>query len=84
MSRGSKGNYKVMKRNLEDISLDDVNNPWTFYNLFLQDEETVLLWLIKQGFICESLDCKKNLQLVHIPNLLKNIEESYKSYCLFS
>ena len=25
MSTGSEGNYKLMKRNLEDISLDDVN-----------------------------------------------------------
>ena len=59
MSTGSRGNYRKMKRDIESITIEDLNNPWTFYNLFMVDNDTLLKWLMDNGFIASSLICKK-------------------------
>ena len=56
----SRGNYVKMIRDLSEVGIEDLNNPWTFYNLFLQEDDLVVEWLQKNNFIATSLNCKKS------------------------
>ena len=42
---------------MEDITIEDFNNPWNFFHLFNQSDEVVMNWCVRNGLIASQLQC---------------------------
>ena len=52
------GNYCLMKSDIDDISITDFQNPWTFHNLFTQPDDVLFRWLRDQALLAETIRCE--------------------------
>ena len=53
------GSFRERKEGVLEIAIKDLANPWNFYNLFLQDDETVFQWLRYNGLLASTIKCPK-------------------------
>ena len=45
----------------QDINISDWENPWTFYNMFIESDSIWINWLKQQGLLASSMLCRANV-----------------------
>ena len=73
------GNYCLMKSDIDDISITDFQNPWTFHNLFTQPDDVLFRWLTDQGLLAETIICETG-EVAKI-NKRKKSKDNYSFRC---
>ena len=51
------GSYCQMKTNIDEVTIKDFQNPWTFYNLFSSENAVLFQWLRNHGLLAEIIMC---------------------------
>ena len=51
------------RRGTEEIQIQDLQSPWTFYLLFLSDERTVNSWCQAIGLLATSVKCSSKVKI---------------------
>ena len=54
------GAFNKRVTNFENVTIEDLHNPWTFFGLFGQSDDIVQSWKRKNGLLAESIKCLKN------------------------
>jgi len=73
------GNYKKCIQDIDRINFDDLENPWTFFNLFSQTDTIVINWCVQQGLLLREVQCSHE----SCDGIMKLCQRSNKS-CGFS
>ena len=58
----NKGGFFDLRKTFEqDINISDWENPWTFYNMFIESDSIWINWLKQQGLLASSMLCRANV-----------------------
>ena len=62
-TRRGGGSFKQRLVKAEEIQIQDLQNPWNFYFLFLSDERTVNSWCQANGLLATSVKCSSKVKI---------------------